>query len=109
MEELGFQLLDRGDWTLLQAGKMESAGSLCSLGVVEFLVLPTEQQVVIFFPSIRNLAFLLFNVGMGALPLSGTVGSAGPLSTLRMYAFWCYSLSSSVQLSLSGDFCFLAL
>jgi hypothetical protein len=53
------------------------------LGDAGLLVLPTEQQVIGFLPSVGNLAFQLFDRGAGALPLSGTVGSAGPLCTLE--------------------------
>jgi hypothetical protein len=50
------------------------------------LVLPAEWQVVPLLPSVGNLAFLLFDWGVKALLLSGTVGRLG------LHALWEGSL-----------------
>jgi hypothetical protein len=80
--ELGFHLLDKGDWTLLLAIRSEKCWASVHFEEAGLLVLFTELQAAAFLPSVGNLAFLLFDGGRGTLQLSGTVGLSGLLCAL---------------------------
>jgi hypothetical protein len=53
VEKLGFQLLDRRDQTLLQAGVVESAGSLSTLGKQAFWCHPLSSKLQLSSPQCR--------------------------------------------------------
>jgi hypothetical protein len=98
VEKLGFQLLGKTGLSCRQA-RWEVL-CLCALWGSRLLVLSREKQVTTFVPSVWNLSFSLFDGGVGALQLSGTVAQWHWASVhLGWQAFQCLSLSSRLQLS----------
>jgi hypothetical protein len=57
-------------------------------GGTGLLVVPEEQQVIAFLPSVRNLVSLFFDGGSGTFLLSGIVVSAGLPCSLGREASW---------------------
>jgi hypothetical protein len=77
VEELGFQLLEWRDMTLLQGGAEGSTGLLCTLRKQGFWSHLQNSRLLLSSP-VGILVFSLFDGRMRALLLSGTVGSVGP-------------------------------